>query len=87
MSVTMLSKNTVFQNQQFVLFKKMEYVLIIDTLTQTLKPSKKCTLKMSAFPLLEEKLYNWFLKQRNENFLEGIVTIKTIIEYWYFHSQ
>nr|XP_022908086.1 jerky protein homolog-like [Onthophagus taurus] len=66
MSATTLSKKYGVSTSTICGIKKNEK-LIIDTVTHTLKISKKCTLKKSAFLLLEEKLYNWFLKEREKN--------------------
>ncbi|XP_066259645.1 jerky protein homolog-like [Euwallacea similis] len=68
MSVTMLSKKYGVAKSTICGIKKKK-ILIMDTMTHTLKPSKKCTLKKSAFPLLEQKLYDWFLKQREKNLI------------------
>lgn len=57
-----MSPQCYLKNQQFVLLKKNER-FTVHALIRMLKSSKKF-----EFPLLEEKLYYRFLKERYENF-------------------
>lgn len=66
MSVTTLSKKYGIAKSTVCSFKNKQEK-IINKVSNTLKPSKKCTLKSSENPELERLLYSWFLTQRENN--------------------
>lgn len=41
--------------------------MICARVANTQKPTKQCTLKSAEFPEMEQRIYNWFLAQREKN--------------------
>lgn len=40
---------------------------IVETVQNTIKPSRKCTLKSADLPEMQMKLYKWFIVQHERN--------------------
>lgn len=66
MTVTALSKKYGVAKSTICSIKNKK-LKITEVVSNTLAPSKKCTLRTAEFPKMEKKLYKWFLKQREKN--------------------
>lgn len=66
LSVTLLSKKYGIAKSTVCSIKNKKRI-IVETVTNTIKPTKKCTLKKAELPEMEILLYKWFLAQRERN--------------------
>lgn len=66
MTVSLLAKKYGIAKSTVCLIKKKKDV-ILEAVDNILNPSKRRTLKVSVYKLMEKELYKWFLKQRERN--------------------
>nr|XP_022917821.1 jerky protein homolog-like [Onthophagus taurus] len=66
MTVSLLAKKYGISKSTVCLIKKKKDD-ILEAVDNMLNPSKRRTLKVSVYKLMEKELYKWFLKQRERN--------------------
>lgn len=66
LNVTVLAKKYGIAKSTVCLIKNKRDQ-ILERVSNTLKPTQKCTLKKAELPELEMRLYRWFLAQRERN--------------------